>query len=323
MASLQEFDHSNSAWNQAVDATEHGDPFCCRTEWQLSFHEVFAPARETVVHASDDSLISFAIHRHGKQQLIEPLEASWLFGCPLLGPNAMTLLAQLLAAEPRATVLLSGMDVNDERTRQLIGSFGTRYEFLHANSETACQASLHGGLDGYLSRRSAKLRRGVRSAARKAQNRGVHFERQQPCDAAEADAVYARMLAVEDQSWKGIGNCGMSEPTSLQFYQRMLHRIATSGAARIVFARHQDRDIGFIFGGLCGPEAKDNIYRGQQFSFADDWRSASIGNLLQLEQLRWLCEEGVARYDMGPVMDYKHHWTEVQVPLDAIAMRPI
>ena len=64
------------------------------------------------------------------------------------------------------------------------------------------------------------------------------------------------------------------------------------------------------------------MYRGQQFSFVDTWRSESIGNLLQLEQLRWLCEEGVPRYDMGPMMDYKRSWTETHQRFDAIAMRP-
>ena len=46
---------------------------------------------------------------------------------------------------------------------------------------------------------------------------------------------------------------------------------------------------------------------------------ASIGNLLQLEQVRWLCEEGVERYDMGPVMDYKRSWMETHRRFDAVA----
>ena len=89
-----------------------------------------------------------------------------------------------------------------------------------------------------------------------------------------------------------------------------------------MFAKHDAIDIGFIFGGLCGAKAAGNVYRGQQFSFADNWRKASLGNVLQLEQLRWLCEEQVARYDMGPLMDYKHHWTETEARIDAISMRP-
>src|SRR5690606_37041066 len=133
---------------------------------------------------------------------------------------------------------------------------------------------------------------------------------------------YARMLAIEARSWKGISRCGINKPPSRQFYALMLQRMAASRCGRVMFACHEDQDIGYIFGGLCGPGTEGNVYRGQQFSFADDWRAASLGNLLQLEQLRWLCEEQVARYDMGPLMDYKRHWTESQARIDAIALRP-
>ncbi|MEY4829629.1 MAG: hypothetical protein RLZZ562_1425, partial [Planctomycetota bacterium] len=86
---------------------------------------------------------------------------------------------------------------------------------------------------------------------------------------------------------------------------------------RVMFARHGGEDIGFIFGGYA-----NGAYRGQQFSFLDTWRSYSIGNLLQQEQLRWLCEEGAERYDMGPMMDYKAHWTEQQSRMDSWLVRP-
>ena len=40
---------------------------------------------------------------------------------------------------------------------------------------------------------------------------------------------------------------------------------------------------------------------------------------MQIEKIRWLCEEGVQRYDMGPLdgpkMQYKSHWTETAFPL--------
>ena len=52
-------------------------------------------------------------------------------------------------------------------------------------------------------------------------------------------------------------------------------------------ALHEGKDIGFIFGSMAG-----QIYRGQQFSFDDSWSHASIGNVLQTEQIKWLCEEG-------------------------------
>lgn len=88
-----------------------------------------------------------------------------------------------------------------------------------------------------------------------------------------------------------------------------IRRLAAQGTARVMFARHEGQDIGFIFGGMLGP-----CYRGQQFSYDAAWKALSIGNLLQVEQIRWLCEEGAVRYDMGTAsgepMAYKLHWTE-------------
>lgn len=41
ISNLAAQDYPDSSWNRAVKILEHGDPFCCRTEWALSFHEVF------------------------------------------------------------------------------------------------------------------------------------------------------------------------------------------------------------------------------------------------------------------------------------------
>jgi len=321
--SLSEFDHPDSVWNRAVDIHAHTDPFCCRTEWQLSFHECFAPTRQLLISSTDDSLIAFARHAETTNgSLIEPVEASWLFGCPLLGPDAVPMLQQLLAEHPNTPVILSGIDLEGELIRVLAATFAGSYDLVHVTSEIACRAELRDGFDGYMSRRSTKHRRSVRNSERRASERGVTFERHSARTSDEAAAVYARIIAVEERSWKGIGKCGMNKPPSLQFYNAMLRRMAAQASSRVIFARHDGNDIGFIFGGLCDREPEGSIYRGQQFSFDNEWRSSSIGGLLQLEQLRWLCEEGVARYDMGPAMAYKHHWTETQLRFDAIALRP-
>jgi CelD/BcsL family acetyltransferase involved in cellulose biosynthesis len=117
------------------------------------------------------------------------------------------------------------------------------------------------------------------------------------------------MISVELTSWKGVGRCGMAEPEPRKFYEIMMKMLAPAGDVRVIFATHNNRDIGFIFGGVSG-----DIYRGQQFSYDEEWRSSSIGNVLQMEQIAWACEEGVTRYDMGPIgggdMSYKTHWTE-------------
>lgn len=133
--------------------------------------------------------------------------------------------------------------------------------------------------------------------------------------------LYSRMLDVEQRSWKGIGKCGMLESPSKEFYQDMMRRLALAGNARVMFAMHEGIDIGFIFGGMA-----KHVYRGQQFSYDASWKDFSIGNLLQAEQILWLCEEGAVRYDMGmsgdPRMAYKIHWAEQKLMLRTFVLEP-
>lgn len=150
---------------------------------------------------------------------------------------------------------------------------------------------------------------------RRADHYGIEFERNVPVTQIDAEETYKRMLAVEAVSWKGIQKCGMIEQPSNDYYACMLRRLAMSGRGRVIFAQHEGRDIGFIFGGMAG-----TVYRGQQFSYSDEWQAHSIGNLMQLQQIQWLCEEGATRCDMGPLMDYKHHWTENRPKIETITL---
>jgi len=312
LASIAPWDHPNSNWNRAAMHPAPVDPFCARTEWQLSFHEAMAPHRPLVVREVPGSLVAFAEERDPLfDRVFVPVEAHWLFGCPLLGPDAVELLEDLLAEHepvPRAPAppfVISGLAPGGELIGKLGSRLGAHFNLWRHDGTALCSASLEGGLDGFLSRRSAWHRKSVGKQQRRAARAGVGFERHAPADAAEARQIYARMLAVEEASWKGIGECGMTVGRARRYYDCMLRRLSASASGRVIFARHAERDIGFIFGGLAG-----RVYRGQQFSYADDWAAYSIGNLLQLEQIRWLCEEQMERYDMGPMMEYKTHWTE-------------
>ena len=320
-----EVDDPLGAMNRAASRTEHGDPLCCRTEWQLSYLEAFTPEATPLFRESGDSMIAFVDSSFPDgTRILLPLDQSWLYGAPLLGPDAVDLLLQLLDEpefrESPPTIWLSGLTPQGERQRQLVNAL-RRSHTLHGiqspKPPLQCSASLLGGYSGYLSRRSGHFRRRLRSSDRKATEVGVQFERCAPASAAEAKVAFARMIEVEQQSWKGLTQSGMEQPESREFYGRMLIRLAQIGAGRVMFARHGGVDIGFIFGGYA-----NGAYRGQQFSFLDTWRAFSIGNLLQQEQLRWLCEEGAERYDMGPMMEYKAHWTEQQARMDSWLVRP-
>ena len=302
-------------WEQSVDLAAQPDPFCCAPVWQLSAHRAFAPGRRVLAQHTEDSVLVLAeAFLSSGQPLLTSLEAHWLFGCPLLGPDAIGLLAEALAVMSHGyghlpALLLGGIVPGSRRARELYACCESLFTIYLAGECIQAGASLEGGLDGFLSRRSANLRSKWLKSFRRAADRGVTFERSCPTDTAGADAVYARMLAVEQRSWKGVGHCGMTESPAREFYADMIRRLAAQGTARVMFARHEGQDIGFIFGGMLGP-----CYRGQQFSYDAAWKDLSIGNLLQVEQIRWLCEEGAVRYDMGTAsgepMAYKLHWTE-------------
>lgn len=313
-------------WQAAARETGQGDPFCCQPVWQLSFHRSFAENCRVDVRQDGDSVLAFSerVAASGRRCLV-PLEPSWCFGSPLLGDDAPGLLTDALAdwmtgygACP--DLLVSGLICDSVRRARFLRIFGRIFDCYLYQESRQCFASLSGGLDGFLSRRSANHRRKLKKSARRAADAGVVFERCRPLSPEASRAVFARMLAVEEQSWKGIGHCGMAEPPARHFYAVLLAALARTGDARVIFARCDGRDIGFIFGGMAG-----NVYRGQQFSFVDSWRPFSIGNLLQLEKIRWLCEDGVLRYDMGPIsgprMGYKAHWTENVVALQTLLLR--
>jgi hypothetical protein len=319
--SSERFRSRQRAWYTTAITTHQADPFCCTPAWQLSFHEAFCPERRLLIADSANNVIAFAENVLARGRLfLTPIEAHWLFGCPLLGKEAVELLSDVLEfcgtfyAPIFPKIAISGIRPGGALARRLEQRFSGSFSLVFHSSGLQCAASLAGGTDGFLSRRSANHRHKLRKAARRAAEQGVRFERVIPASSPEAEEAYARMLAVERASWKGIGRCGMAEPSSKRFYHCLLQRLASSRQARIIFAKHENRDIGFIFGGMAG-----KIYRGQQFSFDDAWKRFSIGSVMQLEKIEWLCEEGAVRYDMGPLdgqkMEYKEHWTERRIKL--------
>ena len=310
-----------ATWHSAALHSAQADPFSCTPAWQLAFHDAFGPKRRLLFAEADGSVIALAEGLVSEEEIyITPLEPSWFFGCPLLGSNAPQLFAEAMhffagTYAPRfPKVLVGGLGPGLDYVQNMLNKTRMPLQAHLVKAGIQGSASLAGGLDGYLSRRSANLRRNLKRSATKAHELGIYYERVLPSTEDEAKATFSRMIAVERTSWKGIDHCGMAEPGICDFYAFLLLRLAPENGARVIFARCEDTDVGFIFGGLAG-----DIYRGQQFSYAQDCHELSLGNLMQIEKIRWLCEEGVQRYDMGPLdgpkMQYKTHWTETAFPI--------
>lgn len=303
-------------WENLAGFTGQADPFCCAPVWNLSYHAIFTPKRRVFYETFDNSALIFGEYLSPRGETIyAPLEESWLFGQPLLGDSSPELLGlclkDLLAEQAGKKVIfcISGMQDGSYHAMRLFRLFSPHYRFYKIGGFTQARASLAGGLDGWLANRSANHRAKLRKAARKGAQAGVEFTRARP-GPGEAAKIYERMLAIEERSWKGQAHNGMSDSPSREFYGYMIRKLAESGNALVIFATQDGTDLGFIFGGLLGA-----CYRGQQFSYIQAAAPLSIGNLMQMEKVRWLCELGASFYDMGtctgPRMDYKLHWTEI------------
>lgn len=328
--SLDEFEACARHHDACVERCAELDRFCCRSEWILPFHRAFLPDRELFVYREGDSFLSLASREHPSVgRYLEALENMWCFACPLIGEGAVALLEQAIADlalvqdaahDARGALVLSGIPASRDPQSvlaSLIAALDGRYELRAVDTTVRWVASLSGGLEGWLARRSPSFRRNLRSASRKGAERRVAFERID-VRSENVGAFYQRVLEIESTSWKAAGGTGVDQGSMLAFYRDMLPRIATRGGLRAVLARHAGRDVGYLYGAVVGDH-----FRGLQMSGDKSLAQLSLGNLLQREMIAGLCEEGVRAYDLGARSEYKRRWAEEGLRTLTILARPI
>ncbi len=296
--------------DRAVAATPEIDRFCSSSAWILAAHDALMGERTPWVWQTDDGWLALARrHRDDGSVVLEPLELAWGLASPILGaaPAAVARSLVALAAADRTwhAMLLAGVAEGGQADRALRAALPLGWRWGRGVVTQRYVASLDGGVDGFLGRRSRNLRKGLRVAVREALAAGLTFETVRPTTAAEIDGALDRIVAIERRSWKGQGGVGVDQGPMLTFYQRMCHALAPRDRMRLIIARHQDQDIAFILGGVFAGE-----YRGLQFSFDNTYRRHALGNLLQLRQIEALGEEGIGLYDLGTAMPYKERWAE-------------
>jgi hypothetical protein len=294
------------AFDRAADATADVDQFCSSSGWILPAAVALMAPGEPVVLADGGGYAAFVCRTHDGARVLEPGELAWGLASPLVGPD-VDALAELAAAAldvaDADVAALAGLVEGSPLWRALLARLGDR-RLGRGPATRRHLASLDGGLDGFLARRPRQLRKALRQAARRAAADGLAFEHAAP-GPAEVAAVYARALAVDAATWKARVGTGLAAPEMRAHYGGVLARAAARGAARVTFARLDDRDVGYVLGARWG-----DLYRGLQFGFDDAHRARSIGNLAQREVVAALVAEGARRYDLGTGGDYKARWAE-------------
>lgn len=319
----------------AVTDTPDIDHFCSSSAWVLSSWQALHSEMASAVYEIDGGFLVFgeATHPDGFNYL-QPLEASWGLGSPLVGPNieaCVEALTKLPMHHPRAALLLlTGLPRKSQLFLRICQVLGRDLDWQLALGESTRRhiADLSVGAEAFLGRRSKNFRRNLLRAQKRAALRGIVIEPTCQADQVRRDPAsvealvpqwHERIIAIESRSWKGQDGVGINQGSFGAFYQLMMPRLARSGVLRLAFLRDSragNRDIGYVLGALFG-----KTYRGLQFSFDADYADLSLGNLGQWQQIQWLCDEGALEYDLGTDMSYKTRWADSSFTTETILCR--
>lgn len=296
-------------FDREIAVTPAIDRFCSSSAWILAASATLMPPRAPFSFRGTHGYFAAArgIHPAGFPY-IEPIELAWGLASPIVGRDSLALSEEIVAvlAERRdwQLAILAGMVGDGPQRRTLERALPARWERRRGTPTIRHVASLDGGVDGYLSRRSRDLRKSLRKSLKVAIAAGVTFESVRVPE-GDATALYERIQDAEAKSWKAREGVGISAGSMRAFYGAMLPRLCLLGQQRTIFARYRDRDIGYILGAVFEGE-----YRGLQFSYDDAHRDFGLGGLLQYHQIVELCAADIGRYDLGTEMDYKRRWAE-------------
>ena len=307
---LDELDRESEAFDALVVQTQDIDAFCSSSDWIVPAARALMPRREPFLRRAPGGYIALMRGQHPSGfSFLEPLEAMWGLACPLVGPDPVAIVESLAIAAltdaPGEVLVLCGVVSGAPLFDALIQVLGPSYELRRGPTTKRFVADLSGGLDGFLGRRSANLRGSLKQARRRAAEAGIAFVAHAPSGEEETRALYARIIEVEARSWKGMAGTGIIDGQMRGFYAHMVKRLLRKGALRVMFARHDDRDVAYVLGAVL-----EGTYRGLQASYDDGYERFSLGSLMHYHQIAELCAEGIAAYDLGSEVDYKRRWGE-------------
>lgn len=311
-----------TAYDDAVLATPEIDHFCSCTHWVLPAHAAFHSDHSAFVAPLDAGFLALSQGTTaGLGRFFAALEAMWGLASPLVGQRQDKLGAEaaalLVAQRARWDVLWLGGIVRDGALFQaLVRGLARTAQLRLGPVTTRHQASLEGGFEGWLARRSPLFRKRIRQTMRGLERAPIELEwvdtRRDPLGPGhgrigghDGDALFKRIHAIEQRSWKGMEGTGFVQGDMKAFYERMVPRLVQARLLRVLFARSAGEDIAFCFGGVFG-----DTFRGLQNSFDDRFRDLSLGNAMQAHTIARLAEEGVRLYDLGSEMEYKTRWAE-------------
>lgn len=302
-------------WEKAAASLTGADRYCSSPYWGVSLAASFFGRGELFVYREDENLAVFQEMDVEGGRLVMPCDMMWSLGSPLLAAEPGPFLERLAAYWARAggvwQITIGGPFVDNPVWRSPVWRRYPQWKLAAAARQVA---SLQGGLDGFLSRRTVNFRSRLRRAVKKALAGGVQVEYwPHQASAGETLGLLDRAMRTEAASWKGLAGQGVNRGQMRDFYSHMLPMLARRGLLRGLFLTRDGRDLCYLFGGFFA-----GYFRGLQFSYLESERE-SLGNVAQWMMLRQLVEEGCQAYDLGQAMAYKQRWAESEVASLAMA----
>lgn len=308
----RDLDDLHAAFDADVRATPWIDGYCSSTDWVLPAAYGLEAGRAPWIWRGRAGWVALSMHRDPRGARVAlALESMWGLSCPVVGSDRARL-AREFARAIRAhrgewdAIVLSGFAPADPFVGWLAAELVEDVHVRFADRALRNVASLAGGFEGFLARRTRDFRRSLRRARRDAERAALEIQDLRPADDIGADAAYARCLAIEERSHKGRKGDGILGTSMRSFYADMARRVARRGALRARFARLEGEDVGFLLGASW-----ERSFRALQCSYVEEHARLSIGNVLQARQIEDLCGEGVERYDLGSDVPYKRRWGEI------------
>jgi hypothetical protein len=320
---LDELRRDSELFDALAQETPYVDQYCSSSPWVLSAHEAFCPEQELFLFRSATTWLTLArgVSDHIGRYLA-PLEAMWGLASPMLGVDPVQSTLEAIEAlesieDEWDSLWLCGLDPKAPPFMLLARHFSERNAVFLGPPTLRHVASLEGGFEGWMSRRSSRFRANLRRALRGADSAGIETEwLTEFSDEAVLRASFQRALAIDDASWKGESDQGLRASEMATFYDKMTERLSQRGALRMIFLKLGGRDIAMGFGAQVG-----DALRGLQMSYVKEFASYSPGNVLQAEFIRRLAADGVQRYDLGTDLGYKARWAQPGRETAALVIR--
>ncbi len=279
------------------------DPICSSTSWIIPAGVAFAPDAERRVFSGPAGHLALLQHDHPQGPVLTAFDSIWGFATPLISPDpaaSISAMGSALSTFDWHALVMSGLASGTELHRQL----STVARGTLADTTDRCIVDLGDGFDAWLSRRSARFRRSLRSAVTRCADAGIAFTSVSPSVATVATTI-ERVLRIEAHSWKTDAASGLVGTDLGKFTADLAVRFAAAGGLRVLFASVNGDDIGYVIGGTTGAR-----YRGFQHSFDQRYRHLSVGKAMQFHNINDLCAVGVLTYDMGMYMGYKESYAD-------------